>query len=273
MSILESEFIERSALGDLHQAAQSQDIEEAGVHSQTLNSAVVSMGCNLPASAIVLNRTLGLGLGVETSKEEVEAVVSAYAEHDINRYFIQVHPQHEPEQLEGWLADSGLTAARAWQKFSRGRDPVSESKSDLVVREIGAEYGTAFAQIVYNAFDLGEKSVNWLSRLPARADWHVFMSFCDGSPAGVGALFMKDGLGWTDFGATAPEFRLRGSQSILMQARLTFALDMGCQRIYTCTGVSTPGDPQHSYSNILEAGFVEEHVTANYQPELATNES
>ncbi len=92
------------------------------------------------------------------------------------------------------------------------------------------------------------------------------MSFADDKPAGVGALYVKDGLGWTDFGATAPEFRQMGSQSALMSARLQRALDSGCKQIFTCTGVSVPGDPQHSYSNILKAGFSESYVRENYVP-------
>ena len=44
------------------------------------------------------------------------------------------------------------------------------------------------------------------------------------------------------------------------------ALDLGCKKIFTCTGVDVPGDPQHSYKNILRAGFVEEYVRDNYEP-------
>ena len=91
------------------------------------------------------------------------------------------------------------------------------------------------------------------------------MSFEDDNPAGVGALYVKDGFGWTDFGATAPAFRQRGSQSILMAARLKLAFDLGCKKMFTCTGVNVPGDPQHSYSNILKAGFTEEYVRENYE--------
>ena len=54
MKIPESEFIERCALEDLHEAADESDIEEAGLVSLTLSSAFVSVASHLPSSAIVI---------------------------------------------------------------------------------------------------------------------------------------------------------------------------------------------------------------------------
>ena len=266
MNIPESEYIERCALEDLHAAADEIDKASAGLESMVLDSSFVSIASNLPASAIVINRTLGLGLGLETSEEEVEAIVSAYNAQNIERYFVQVSPHHQPETTENWLAAHGLSQGRGWQKFSRNRSVVEPRQSKLSVKEIHSDPDLAFGRIVCNAFDIGDEGVSWLSKLPARPDWHIFMSFHGDTPAGVGALYVKDGLGWTDFGATAPEFRRMGSQSALMSARLECALDLGCQQIFTCTGVSVPGDPQHSYSNILKAGFKESYVRENYVP-------
>ena len=184
----------------------------------------------------------------------------------MDRFFVQVHPKHRPSEISGWLKEEKLRVGRGWQKFSRGRDSISSSKSELSVREIDSDHGEAFAEIVCDAFDIGEKALSWLSKLPSRSDWHVYMSFYRDTPAGVGALFVKDGLGWTDFAATAPAFRRKGSQGALMSARLECALDLGCKKIFTCTGVSVPGDSQHSYSNILKAGFTEDYVRDNYEP-------
>ena len=266
MNIPESEHIERCALEDLHEAADESDRSEVGLGSATLNSAFVSVASRLPPSAIVVNRCLGLGLGRHATRDEVASLVAEYNRNGIARYFVHLHPEHQPEGLKQWLADSGLKAGRGWQKFSRGREPVAPCRSELTTEVIGADRGKEFAEILCNAFDIGQSAVNWFARIPQRPDWHVFMSFKDGKPAGVGALYVRDGFGWTDFGATAPEHRRQGSQGLLMQARLTRAMDLGCERVFTCTGVSTPGDPQHSYSNILKAGFREEYVRDNYEP-------
>ena len=266
MNVPESEAIERAALEDIHDAADEQDIQTLGLMGISLESAFLSVAPLLPDSAIVINRVLGLGLGTDTSREEVHHTVSAYQDNDVNRYFVQLHPDHGPAQTTNWLKNEGLKQGRGWQKFSRNREPVTAHRSDLTVKEIGQEYGAAFGKIVCDAFDLGKPAEPWIAKIPGRPDWHMFMSFDNDRPAGVGALFVKDGFAWTDFGATAPDFRRRGSQGVIMAARLERALDLDCKIIFTCTGVNVPGDPPHSYSNILKAGFTEAYVRENYEP-------
>ena len=92
------------------------------------------------------------------------------------------------------------------------------------------------------------------------------MSYDGDAAAGTGAVFIDGETAWMDFGATSPQFRCRGSQSSLLRHRVQFALEQGCTRMFTCTGEAVPGDPQHSYSNIQKAGFVEDYVRANYAP-------
>lgn len=266
MPAFASETIERAAMLDLHAAADAQDVESLGLECLDTGTALVSIARQLPATAIVINRVLGLGLEAPATRAEVEAIVAAYRDRDVAQYFVQLHPDAAPAELATWLRDAGLQADRGWQKF--GRDPVEVEKpaTDLSVREIGREHGAAFAQIVCSGFDLGDAAIPWLAKLPGRDGWHVFMTFAADTPAGVGALFVRDGFGWTDYGATAPEFRRRGSQGVVMAARLARALALGCRQVFTCTGVAVPGDPQHSYNNILKAGFTEAYVRANYAP-------
>ena len=266
MAIHESESIERAALLDLHAAADASDVEALGLECRETGTALVSIARGLPASAIVINRALGLGLAAPATRAEVDALVAAYRDAGVAQYFVQVHPDAGPPELAAWLRAAGLRADRGWQKFVREPVTVETPATDLAVREIGREHGEAFAEIVCNGFDLGDAAIAWLAKLPGRAGWHVYMSFAGDEPAGVGALFVRDGVGWTDYGATAPEFRRRGSQGAVMAARLERARELGCRRIFTCTGVAVPGDPQHSYNNILKAGFGEAYVRDNYAP-------
>ena len=261
----ESEIIEREAVADLHAAPR--DIADAlQVHSLEIDGSYVSIASALPASAIVINRTLGCGLMEEATKDTVAGIVDAYAKAGVQRFFVHHHPDAIPRELPEWYGEAGLVRARGWQKFERGRESVASATTDLSVRLAGPDDGEQFAKIVCSAFDLGDIAIPWLARLPGRDAWHVFMSFDDGKPAGAGALFVKDGIGWTDFGATAPEYRRRGSQSAVLAARIEHALDLGCDRIFTCTGEAVEGDPQHSYRNIDKAGFRRSSVRENYAP-------
>lgn len=262
----QAEDIERAALADCHGAADEALRMSLRLDARAIGTAYVSAAGALPASAIVINRVLGLGLDAPASESTVKDLVAAYRRVGVSRYFVQIHPDAEPAELIRWLHSAGFEKARGWQKFSRGRDAVPEARTDLRIAEIGPERGSDFARIACDAFDLGNAAVPWLSRLVGRPSWHIFMSFDGDSPAGTGALFVKDRVAWTDFGATAPEFRKRGSQGALLAHRVRYALELGCERIFTCTGEAVEGDPQHSYANILRAGFKEDYVRDNYSP-------
>jgi len=261
-----AEELERAALEDLHTAATPELRRRLGIEGLAIGGAFVSIAAALPASAIVINRAIGIGLEAPESEATIGEIVDAYARAGIARYFIQLHPEAKPRQIADWLRARGLEKARGWQKFSRGREAVPAARTDLAIREIGPADAEASAMILSDAFDLGDQARPWLASMPGRKRWHVFMSFDGDQPAGTGALFIDGDAGWIDFGATAPHYRLRGSQSALLRHRLQYALDHGCSRLFTCTGEEVPGDPQHSYSNILKAGFREGYVRLNYAP-------
>ena len=262
----QSEALERAALEDLHRAAPPELRHHLGIDSRRVGPAFISLAAALPRSAIVINRCLGLGLSWPAEASELLSILSAYRQAAVKRYFIQLHPDARPPGIRGWLESHDLVEARGWQKFSRGPGAVAERPTELEVREVGPEQGAAFGTVVCNAFDIGAAAIPWLAELPGRAGWHVFMSFHNDVAAGAGALFVHRGLAWLDYAATHPAYRRRGSQGAIQAARIRRALDLGCKRIYTCTGVDKPGDPQHSYGNILKSGFEREEIRLNFSP-------
>lgn len=262
----ESEFIERQALIDLHAAATPELADNLKLQSLGIGSAFVSAAAALPPTAIVINRSLGLGLQSAETEDTIREMVEVYRKAKITRFFIHRHPRARPSEIVDWLTATGLKKSRGWQKFIRGTEPVPRIKTNLTVNKIGPQYAQQFADIACDAFDLGPSAIPWLSQLVERPNWHVFMSFAGDQPAGVGTLFIKDGIGWTDFGATSPKFRCMGSQGAVLAKRIEFALDNGCHQLHTCTGEDVPGDPQHSYKNILKMGFREDYIRENYEP-------
>ena len=167
-----------------------------------------------------------------------------------------------PEQVRA----AGYGSARAWRKFRRRAGNVTPRPTNLEIREIGLEHAQDFGRIAGAAFGLEHAVADLVSGLVGRPGWHMFMSFDAGRPAGTGAIFIRDKLAWCDWGATRPEFRKRGSRGALLSRRLQFATDAGCEWILTCTGEAVPGDPQHSYGNILKSGFREWTLRPNFAP-------
>lgn len=262
----EPELLERAALEDIHAAAPAGVVESLSLRPFKCAGAFVSLAGGLPASAIVINRTIGLGLDVPATETAVRDIVAAYADAGVARYFVHCHPRSTPGALPEWLIAAGLEMARGWQKFERPLTPPPVATSDLEIRQVGRDHGRDFARIACSAFDLGDEAVPWLAELPGRPDWHVFMTFAGDVPAGTGALFIRDGCAWFDFGTTSPDFRKRGSQAALLAHRIGYALELGCRKLLTCTGKAVAGDPQHSYRNLLKAGFIETYTRKNFAP-------
>jgi GNAT superfamily N-acetyltransferase len=209
---------------------------------------------------------IGLGVTAPARRETVARFVRDYRAAGIARYFVHVTDDARPAELRTWLAEEGLVPQRRWMKFAHGGGSVPEPRCDLEVRRVEGRHGAAFGCIAAAGFDMGEASIPALARLTERVQWHVFMAFAGDEPAATGALFIDGGVGWCDFGVTAPPYRRRGAQRALLAARIRAARNLGCDLIVTETGEAVPGDPQHSYHNILWAGFEELGLRDNYAP-------
>jgi len=212
----------------------------------------------------MLNRVLGLGVGLPATRAGVETLVGWFGARHAERFLVHVSPSALPAELRDWLIAAGLRPFRGWVKFARGRELVTPPETSLSVRAAGPELRDDFARIACQAFGLPKETQSLTAALCGRPPWHCFVSFAGETPAGIGALYVEDGVGWLGFGATLPAFRGRGGQSAVLAARLEAALDAGCRVVITETGEAVPGDKQHSYRNISRAGFRELYLRENF---------
>ena len=258
------ERIEAEALTEFHRAATPEIKASAGLelhHIEGCRASLMRHGGN-----IVINRCIGLGLEQHATMDTVGKIRQVYADAGVARYFLHLSPEAMPQPLTELAERAGLVRDRAWMKFAREDLPVAQRITELEVREIDSRHAMVFGRIASAAFDLGPPAAEILAGLVGRPGWHIFMSFAGTRPAGTGALFVKDGVAWTDWGATRPEYRRRGSQSALLARRIALAVNLGCDLIGTCTGEAVPGDEQASYQNILRCGFEEAGLRDNYSP-------
>ncbi|MDX1655484.1 MAG: GNAT family N-acetyltransferase [Candidatus Competibacteraceae bacterium] len=262
-----AERIERAALLDLHRAVSEQNRCQLGMGTLEVNGALLSVADREPRN-ILVNRVLGLGLERPARAEDIETIRARYREAGVEEFFLHLHPQARPAQLRGWLEDAGLVRTRSWMKFSRDLSPPPQLQSELRVEPIGPEHAEDFARIVAFGFDFTDAALPCLAALVGRPDWHIYMSFAGDQPAGTGALLVRDGIGWLDWAATHPDHRRKGGQGALLARRIRDAAELGCRMLFTATGEEVPGDPQHSYKNILRVGFQEAYLRENYAPPL-----
>ncbi len=83
-----------------------------------------------------------------------------------------------------------------------------------------------------------------LVSLEQRRNTAAVLAWVDGSPAGGGALATHDNMGVIYGASTLPRFRRKGVQSEIIRALVNFAVQAGCEVIYSFT---LPGSPsQHN---------------------------
>lgn len=264
------EAAERAALRDLHRCASSDLSRQLGLEEFEISSALVSIAGSAPS--ILVNRVIGLGLGEPAGREPIERILGHYDEAGVDRFFVHVDPLGPwHAQVEAGLRSSGLVPYhRAWAKFVRGAAAISPRESDLDVRPAAPGDANHFGRIAAAGFELDDRWIPVLASLVGQPDWHVYLSYAGSTPVGCGALRIHEDVAWLDWGATLPDYRGRGSQGIVLARRINEATAMGCKWLATCTGEAVPGDPQHSYRNILRAGFSLSHLRQNWVPGQAS---
>ena len=160
------------------------------------------------------------------------------------------------------LEQRGFTKDYGWMKFSRGVSP-REAHSDLDVRL--ADRPEDFAHVVAEGYGMPDWTKPIAANVVGRPGWSCFVAYEGNEPAGAGALFVHEGIGWLGYAATREQFRGRGAQSAILAARIEAARKQGCKTVSTETGELAEGRPSASYRNIVRAGFREAGVRANWR--------
>jgi len=260
-----TEWIERRSLEALHEGASEAVRAETGLVLHQVDGASVSVCA--AGGGILINRVIGLGLNGPATAAGLQQIRRIYAEAGVPRFFVHVSPEAESEnEIRDLLKSEGYEKARGWMKFSRDNAPATPTKSDLTVRLADASHKDDFARICGTAFGIDQAVWPVLCGLIDHPNWHLYMSFDGDAAAGCGGLYVEDGTAVTDYGATDPQFRQRGSQSAILTARIEHARELGVTLITTETGEAVEGDAQHSYGNILKRGFKEDYLRENWAP-------
>lgn len=263
-----SEQIERDALVSLHRHCPPDTKRGLGLHLVEVGDALVAGATRDPS--ILINRTLGLGTRKTPSAGDVDEIVGLYREWDMPRYFLHLYADDVPEAVLAHATELGLGPARGWMKFQREAEAATPRETDLEVRRVGPEAAMDFGSIVAHAFGMTDAAAPLLAGLADDPRWYLFVSYEENTPAGAGALYVSGDIAWTEWGATKPAFRRRGSQGAIMAERINTAVGLGCRHIFTETGEAVDGDPQHSYGNIRRFGFEELRLRQNLAPLLPT---
>lgn len=250
-----ADAIEGLAWRDLVAGAPRWLREASGATAEVIEDAVVLGAPGL--DHLLFNRAIGLGLHDAVFESTVVKILKRYKAQGIARYWIHANPYAQPTHLARLLAKRGLVPyRRSWVKMMRSADPISARTEDLHVRRADGRDAHTVSSIVGPAFDLPQLGAEFFAATVRRPRWHVFIVEHAGEPLAAGGMFVEGAYAYFAFAATRPEFRGRGAQRALMQARAELASALGCEWLVTETGFPlTADEPSPSYHNMLWAGF------------------
>lgn len=182
-----------------------------------------------------LNHVTGLGLHGEVDPGALARLESAYAAQGLGTE-IDLCPHAAPGLLP-LLAERGYRVNAFSNTYARTLDDVVDRRGDIEILA-GQDADAAFVEASVAGFTLQAENrprdlLDALARIAlARDDTALFVARVDGRIAGSAGLSVTEtplGLvGELYIASTLPEFRGRGVQAALLQARLVAAKAAGC---------------------------------------------
>jgi hypothetical protein len=107
------------------------------------------------------------------------------------------------------------------------------------------------------------------SSIVAGNKWACFFAELDGEPVGAGAMYINGKYAWLGGGNTLPEFRNRGAQKALINARLNEGVSRGVKTFAVETENPSAEKANISFKNLISAGFLCTFSRKNYAlPEM-----
>ncbi|MEJ0003693.1 MAG: GNAT family N-acetyltransferase [Pararobbsia sp.] len=261
------ERIEMEAWADYYAAAPAAFAREVGLSATRVNDFALFAMKN--SSITLFNRSLGMGVARAVDKAALDEATTWLRNHCGPAWAVPLAAGALPAELPAWLAEKGLTLAtpgiaKFWRLATR---PAEGARCPYDIRLVAPAQAADFGITAQQGFEMEEGFDTWLAALCGRPRWRTYVAYDGATPAGVGAMFVKDGLAWFGMGATLPAYRGRGVQSALLARRIGEAVALGATMMSIDTSHAGLGEPPNaSHRNVIRAGF----SLAYFRPQYVT---
>ncbi len=179
-----------------------------------------------------VTQTFGLGLFEELSPAALDT---------IERFFLDRGAEvcHEVSPFAG-VAALALLCERGYKPieisnvmYRAVEKPVAEERGNVRARVIDPEEAQLWNQISARGWTHEHPELqDFVDQMggitSARTESPCFLADLDGQPGAAGVLFIHEGVALFGGAATVPEMRRRGLQAALLEARMRYAFDHGC---------------------------------------------
>jgi GNAT superfamily N-acetyltransferase len=123
------------------------------------------------------------------------------------------------------------------------------ASAGVVVEEIHLEERAHdFAVALVEGFGIPREALVQIEY--AAPEWRIYLACVDGCPAAMATLYVGGDMASIDGMATAPQYRRRGCQTVLLRRCITDAARAGCGLLVSQTEPSSTSE-----RNMVRAGF------------------
>ena len=262
-----AERAEIDALASVTLQAPAAIASQLGLH--LVGDQGVVMALATTADVLALNRIIGLGVDIPSTREQLSRLVRIARDRGTKRLFVQLAPGHEPATLPEWVEMEGGKPYNRWVRLWRSLADIPEIKTDLRIAQVGSADALRSGEIVAEAFDMPMDLAPWFASIVGRPGWAHFGAFDGKKLVGTAALYTSRTVGWLGFAATLSDYRGHGAQGALIRRRLERARELGCESVVVETAEQTAEHSAPSYRNMIRFGFTEAYFRQNYLVNLA----
>ncbi|UZR99413.1 GNAT family N-acetyltransferase [Chondrinema litorale] len=215
---------------------------------------------------LAMNRVLGLGMDRKIEQNDIQKIIDFYYKSGSKRFFVQVSPYAQQENLTELLAQNGLQLHNNWVKLVRPAHKVLlQNNPDLKLIKIGKEKAMLYGKIIFESFDWTDtRLMEWLAASVGQQGYHHYLVMHNDVAIAAGAMHIMGNFASMAFAGTLPEYRGMGAQNILLKKRISYALGLGCTYFIAETGEDKLEKPVPSYRNMMRIGFVPAYLRQNW---------
>jgi GNAT superfamily N-acetyltransferase len=199
-----------------------------------------------------VTQTFGFGLFKPAQASDLDTTEKFYRDRGAP-VFHEVSPLAD-KALLALLPDRGYRPVEFTSVMYQPIRNVQPAASDLKVRVAEPDEHKLWAEVSIKGWgdlvDFTDLMLELMTVCAGREDSPSFLVELDGRPVAAGALSLHGGVALLAGAATIPEARKRGAQRALLEARLRYAQDAGCDIAMMC---AEPGSG--SQRNAERQGF------------------
>ncbi|WP_214484913.1 GNAT family N-acetyltransferase [Bacillus sp. SM2101] len=253
---------EIDALEDRLKLVQELKGNSMGVEIKKFGNAVAFSVKNIPGSSF--NTIKGV---CSNNVGDIDSMLDFYSSKGIPARF-EITPTKSTTELLRTLSIKGYFQSGFHTSLYRGLDEdvqlINEPQSSILIQEISKDDFNIYGEIYTKGFDMpsflkGNVTEN-NKILLNNGKWTFYIASVKGEPAGVGALFVKNGVATLAASATVPELRNKGVQTELIKKRIEKAIELRCNII---VGQAAYGSV--SQSNMERAGLKVAYTNAIWE--------